>query len=147
MTSHSWILTCISKETPFHEIKRAIWNCFDVSERQWKLPYEIIAIRYPRDNPLATNRCLNKWWAEGSLPPFWVVGWRAGSDFSIMTDISVLKLFLVLIFGIHKHMIMLYTHTKFHGSRASTFEAIQDQKNDDPFNYGGRIGQVYLNSP
>ena len=44
-----------------------------------------------------------------------MVGLKTGSDFTVMTDISAMNAFLVLIFGIrfYKHVIMLYVYAKF----------------------------------
>ena len=125
MTPRSGILTCISIETHFHQINKADINCFDISERQEKLSNKTIAIRYVHYHPLATSRCLKKWWGEGSLPPFWVVGLTTGLDFTVMTDISAMNVFLVLIFGIHK-IIMLYMYAKLNFSNVTTFEVIPD---------------------
>ena len=86
MTLCLGILTCISTETPFHQINMVNLNRFDVSERQGKLSNKIIALRYSRDNPLATSRSLKKWWGERSLPSFWVVGLTTGPDFTVIND-------------------------------------------------------------
>ena len=88
---------------------------------------KIIALRYSRDNPLATSRSLKKWWGERSLPSFWVVGLTTGPDFTVINDrylsnerVST----VVLIFGIrfYKHVIMLYMYAKFY--RAGSFKFI-----------------------
>ena len=51
------------------------------------------------------------------------MGLKTGSDFTVMTDISAMNAFLVLIFGIrfYKHVIMLYMYAKFYTAGSFKF--------------------------